>query len=232
MQHNYFLNDNIVDEKWVKLLSDNKKLPQNRIAELRKRKKLSQAQLAKETGLTRQAISLYEIGKREPKLETWVKLANFFNVPVSYLNGYENISFYNMRMDTFKDISKGKKNSFVMGNLTPKEKDDLGGLVYSFASVLAPYIQKIPNDILNDDSIKKEISNYNKIRNNILNEITALILYLGEWNTEYSEANKEKKLKDKIQMENKLMQKNEEILKKINNLASKNGTISINKYYK
>ena len=119
-----------------------------------------------------------------------------------------------------------------MGNLTPKEKDDLGGLVYSFASVLAPYIQKIPNDILNDDSIKEEISNYNKIRNNILNEITALILYLSEWNTEYSEANKEKKLKDKIQMENKLMQKNEEILKKINNLASKNGTISINKYYK
>lgn len=74
----------------MKLLSDNKKLPQNRIAELRKRKKLSQAQLAKETGLTRQAISLYEIGKREPKLETWIKLADFFGVPVSYIQGVSN----------------------------------------------------------------------------------------------------------------------------------------------
>lgn len=212
-------------------MSENKK-PHNRIAELRKEKGLTLQQVADAIGVGNNTISRYENGKREPKLETWVKLANFFNVPVSYLNGYENISFYNMRMDTFKAISKGKTNSFVMGNLTPKEKDDLGGLVYSFASVLAPYIQKIPNDILNDDSIKEEISNYNKIRNNILNEITALILYLSEWNTEYSEANKEKKLKDKIQMENKLMQKNEEILKKINNLASKNGTISINKYYK
>ena len=33
------------------LLTEDKKLPQNRIAELRKKKKLSQAQLAKETGL-------------------------------------------------------------------------------------------------------------------------------------------------------------------------------------
>lgn len=74
----------------MKLLSDNKKLPQNRIAELRKRKKLSQAQLAKETGLTRQAISLYEIGKREPKLETWMKLAEFFDVPISYITGASN----------------------------------------------------------------------------------------------------------------------------------------------
>lgn len=68
-------------------MTDDKKIPQNRIAELRKEKNLSQAELAKKTGLTRQAISLYEISKREPKLETWIKLADFFDVPVSYLQG-------------------------------------------------------------------------------------------------------------------------------------------------
>lgn len=68
-------------------MSDNNQLPQNRIAKLRIDKNLSQSKLAEKTGLTRQAISLYEIGKREPKLETWIKLANFFNVPVSYLQG-------------------------------------------------------------------------------------------------------------------------------------------------
>lgn len=65
---------------------------QNRIAKLRKEKKISQAQLAKKTGLTRQAISLYEIGKREPKLETWLKLAEFFDVPTPYLQGVSNYS--------------------------------------------------------------------------------------------------------------------------------------------
>ncbi|MDU7064452.1 MAG: helix-turn-helix transcriptional regulator, partial [Lactobacillus paragasseri] len=33
-------------------------------------------------------ISQYERGKREPKLETWQKLADFFGVSVPYLQGY------------------------------------------------------------------------------------------------------------------------------------------------
>ncbi len=33
-------------------------------------------------------LSQYETGKREPKLETWKKLADFFDVPVSYLQGF------------------------------------------------------------------------------------------------------------------------------------------------
>lgn len=86
------------------LLTEDKKLPQNRIAELRKKKKLSQAQLAKETGLTRQAISLYEISKREPKLETWIKLANFFDVPVSYLQGISDDRNYKSLYNEFAEL--------------------------------------------------------------------------------------------------------------------------------
>lgn len=59
----------------------------NRIRETRKLNKYSQSEVAKELGITRQAESLYETGKREPKLETWQKLANFFNVSVPYLQG-------------------------------------------------------------------------------------------------------------------------------------------------
>lgn len=87
------------------LLTEDKKLPQNRIAELRKKKKLSQAQLAKETGLTRQAISLYEISKREPKLETWVKLADFFDVPVSYLQGLTISPYSIAQNDSFEQFA-------------------------------------------------------------------------------------------------------------------------------
>ena len=60
---------------------------QNRLKEIRQGKNLSQADIAKALGVTRQAISLYEKGDRELKLETWKKLADFFNVPIDYLLG-------------------------------------------------------------------------------------------------------------------------------------------------
>ena len=61
----------------------------NRIKQLRKEKGLSQAQLAKEVGISNQIISFYENNKREPKIETWQALADFFNVSVPYLQGID-----------------------------------------------------------------------------------------------------------------------------------------------
>ncbi|PWF24317.1 XRE family transcriptional regulator [Lactobacillus johnsonii] len=62
----------------------------NRLKEIRQEKNLSQTDIAKALGVTRQAISLYEKGDREPKLETWQKLADFFHVPTEYLMGLTN----------------------------------------------------------------------------------------------------------------------------------------------
>ena len=59
----------------------------NRLKELRKSQGLSQAKLAKRTGISNQAISFYERGKRHPKIETWQKLADYFNVSVPYAQG-------------------------------------------------------------------------------------------------------------------------------------------------
>lgn len=59
----------------------------NRLKEIRQEKKLSQKDLTKKLNISQQAINLYEKGDREPKLETWQKLADFFNVPVDYLLG-------------------------------------------------------------------------------------------------------------------------------------------------
>ena len=47
---------------------------------LRKRKALSQQELAEKLGLTRSAIGMYETGKREPDLETLEAFADFYNV--------------------------------------------------------------------------------------------------------------------------------------------------------
>lgn len=61
----------------------------NRIKELRESRNVSQEELATVLDTTQQSISLYESGKREPKLETWQQLADYFDVSVPYLQGFE-----------------------------------------------------------------------------------------------------------------------------------------------
>ena len=59
----------------------------NRLKELRQKNNLTLKELGKKIGMANNTLSQYETGKREPKLETWNKLAEYFNVPTSYLMG-------------------------------------------------------------------------------------------------------------------------------------------------
>ena len=61
----------------------------NRIKKLRKEKNLTLKELGQKVGMANNTLSQYETGKREPKLETWNKLAEYFNVPTSYLMGLD-----------------------------------------------------------------------------------------------------------------------------------------------
>ena len=67
----------------------------NRLKELRIKHGLNQKEVADALDTTQQAISLYESGKREPKLKTWQKLADYFNVSTSYLMGLNSNDFGN-----------------------------------------------------------------------------------------------------------------------------------------
>ena len=58
-----------------------------KIAELRKELELSQEEMAKKIGISRSALSLYEIDRREPDLETVKKIASLFGVTTDYLLG-------------------------------------------------------------------------------------------------------------------------------------------------
>ena len=76
----------------------------NRIKELREKEGLTQEQLAKKAGLSNQSISFYETNRRKPKIETWERLADFFNVSVPYLQGYAKISIpSNLKFDSKQD---------------------------------------------------------------------------------------------------------------------------------
>lgn len=77
-----------------------------RLKSLRCSKNITQGELAKMTGLSRSAVSMYESGKRRPDYETLEMLADFFNVNMDYLLG---------KSDTNTDILKLK-------NIVPIEK--------------------------------------------------------------------------------------------------------------
>lgn len=81
----------------------------NRIKKLRLEKKISQQKLADEIGVTRQAISLFEKGERDPKLETWIKLADYFGVSVSYLQGISEYKSFSNE-DIVENILKTNDN--------------------------------------------------------------------------------------------------------------------------
>ena len=65
-----------------------------RLKELRKIKGLYQGDIARILGVTRQAVSQYERGEREPSYEMLEKLADYFNVDMNYLLGKEEHSTY------------------------------------------------------------------------------------------------------------------------------------------
>ena len=71
----------------------------NRIKELREKNNLTLKELGQKVGMANNTLSQYETGKREPKLETWKKLADFFNVSVPYLQGIDE-EIYDLKFPT------------------------------------------------------------------------------------------------------------------------------------
>lgn len=59
----------------------------NKLREARKIKGLTLKEVAEDTGISENLIGKYEREEREPKKETWIKLADYYDVPVAYLMG-------------------------------------------------------------------------------------------------------------------------------------------------
>ena len=64
----------------------------NRLKELRQSKGLTLDDIEKATGINRGTYSNYENGNTEPKFEIWQKLSNYFEVPIPYLMGLDEIT--------------------------------------------------------------------------------------------------------------------------------------------
>ena len=80
------------DGDWMSKLSDY-------LLKRRHELRMTQTELANKTGLTRQAVSLYEIEKREPSLEILLKYSRVYHV-----------SIYKLVDLRIEDIKEGESN--------------------------------------------------------------------------------------------------------------------------
>lgn len=55
------------------------------LKEIRKQRNLNQQKVAYDMNITREALSHYENGKREPSLSMLLKMSDYFNVSINYL---------------------------------------------------------------------------------------------------------------------------------------------------
>ena len=124
---------------------------ENRIKELREFRNINQEELATALDTTQQSISLYESGDREPKLKVWQKLADYFNVSVPYLQGFEMQTPNRLKelrikrkltlddIETKTGIKRGTYSNYENGNTEPKL--EVWQELARFFNVSVPYLQ-------------------------------------------------------------------------------------------
>lgn len=80
--------------------------------ELREKLNLSQADVARELNISRQAYNFYENKKRDPDTETLIKLADLFNVSLDELLGRSHTTADNTMALSDKEVEmiKGMRN--------------------------------------------------------------------------------------------------------------------------
>lgn len=94
----------------------------NRIRELRIMQGLTMSELGKRVGCSEASISYYELGKREAKYETLLKLAEALDTSVDYLLGNNEESFISYTEKEIKILNAIK-------SLSPEAQDDMTKII-------------------------------------------------------------------------------------------------------
>lgn len=175
----------------------------NRLRELRKEKKLTLKEVSSQLEqnnlkISPDALAKYERGDREPKLETWQKLADFFGVPVPYLQGIsdikdlETVSTFEKFLESLEKTPDGKSTKVPVDEMLAL----MNGLkLKTFLKINSSIISK-QNGELSENDLKK----YNKIAFNLdkndLSKIADVNFYMTNfYEIMLDEINKDKKAK-------------------------------------
>ena len=90
----------------------------DKLKTLRKGRKLTQDQVADHFGLTRGAISNFEIGKRKPDIKLLQAFAEFYSVPLDYFGAQT-------QKDELFDLLSRAKVIFKDENVSRETKEEL-----------------------------------------------------------------------------------------------------------
>lgn len=101
----------------------------NRLKQLRKEKGLTLDEIQNKTGIKRGTYNNYENGVTEPKLETWQKLADFFDVSVPYLQGISKVKDAN----AFDDFQKFLRSLSEIRKMPDKYSIEVNELLAFYA---------------------------------------------------------------------------------------------------
>lgn len=99
-----------------------------KLKDLRKNKKISQQVIADYFGVTRGTVSNWEIGRREPDLETLEKLAKFYGVSLNY---FQNEDIQDDILELLARANKIFKNENVKDHDKLKIYEDLMRIYFS-----------------------------------------------------------------------------------------------------
>lgn len=114
------------------------------LVNLRKRKSVSQEQLAEVLGITRQTVSKWELNQSTPDLQYIVQISEYFDVSLDYLvKGKEAISTEVLMQERKEDNDKnssyiGYKGLFVLG-IVLMVISMLGMLTFAVCAAIYPY---------------------------------------------------------------------------------------------
>ena len=93
----------------------------NKIKELRKQKHYTLQNIADAIGVSNGTVANYENGKREPKLATWQKIADFFDVDIGYLQGITDYENANDLINKVSSIENSEERIKFIKSLNPKD---------------------------------------------------------------------------------------------------------------
>ena len=133
----------------------------NNLQKLRKQSKLSQTDLAKMLGVTRQAISLYEQGKRQLKEKDINTLIKYFNVSKKYLLGaYSKDEILKILQEAYKKAPHYGANSYYQVRNEISFNVDLVMIAHGFIEPTEPSINGMlsQSDVNNFEFWKQNFS--------------------------------------------------------------------------
>ena len=172
----------------------------NRLKQLREKTGLNQSQLAKKIGISEQSISKYERGERKPKIDKLEALADFYDVPVSYIKG-DSIqnrlkllrNQLGLTLDDIEEktgINRGTYNNYESGKTEPSLKT--WKKLADFFGTTVSYLQG-EDTILKARDLFLEISILADLYPGLENQLKALEdennLYFGYENLQGSKSN-------------------------------------------